>query len=465
MAGRTIRAIGRGLRAAARAGLPALMLALALAAPVAQAETLELSRAELRDRVARLVFTGQAARALPFAEALVADDPDDFGTRLLASYAARDAGETGRAADHAGAAWKLAQDDGQKHAAAMAMAQAKSSGGARSSAQFWLRRAAQAAPDAARRKLALRDFNYVRARNPWSYRFDFGVAPSSNINGGTASDTIWLFGLPFTLSGDSQALSGVETRLSFGVERTVQESAQAKTVLGANLAGRFYRLSSEARALAPGAEGSDYNFTALEAYVGHRRKAGQGGEWDGRLTLGHNDYGGAPMSNYLRFDGGRTLALGRGQQLRFGVVVENQIRLDAALNSALVRGASVEWSRGLGPGVAHLGARLSDVASDAVAVDHVSRALSLSYDLSRPVLGAALSLSASYETRDYGAIWTTPDGRKDQRLNLGARALMRNLDYMGFAPELGVNYTRNRSNSVLHDSREIGLSLGVKSTF
>lgn len=48
---------------------------------------------------------------------------------------------------------------------------------------------------------------------------------------------------------------------------------------------------------------------------------------------------------------------------------------------------------------------------------------------------------------------------------LGVSALAPNLQYMGFAPEIGLNYNRNRSNHILYDSREFGFSLGVKSVF
>ena len=198
---------------------------------------------------------------------------------------------------------------------------------------------------------------------------------------------------------------------------------------------------------------------------GFQFKAGQGGEWDSRLTFGHNEYGGEALSNYLRFDGGRTVMLKGGQEMRFGLLVEDQHRLDADKNSALVRGINLDWSRPLGAGTARLGARLTDVAADAVEIAHVSRGVSLGYDFAKPVLGASLSVTLGYEERDYGAIWTVPEGRADERVSVDARAHLRQLDYMGFAPEVGVNYTRNRSNSVLHDSREMGLSLGIKSTF
>ena len=62
-------------------------------------------------------------------------------------------------------------------AAALAVAQALSSEGARTRAQLWLRRAMQVAPTKRQKALAVRDFRYVRLRNPWSTRLSFSVAP------------------------------------------------------------------------------------------------------------------------------------------------------------------------------------------------------------------------------------------------------------------------------------------------
>ena len=442
------------------------LMALLMGTAPAQAETRELRADEMRQLASHNLSLKRPDLALPLAQALVRADPADFGAQLLMSYAARDLARYDEAEAAGKAAWKLASAPGQKHAAALAVAQAQASDNRRTPAQFWLRRAAQEAPTPAARARAIRDFNYVRARNPWSVHLNFGLAPSSNVNGGTNADTIWLYGLPFTLSGDAQALSGLAASASVTVERRISESRNHLTRLGMNVAGRTYRLSGEAKRLAPGARGSDYAFWAVEAYLSHRwRDQWLPGEWDARLTAGHNEYGGASLSNYLRADAGRIFDLGPDRALRLALSAEKQWRLDNDTNSAEIALASAEYRFRAGQGVTSLGLHGGAVRSEAVTVDHDRLGFSIGYRPLRPVLGAWLSFEAGYEQRRYGQGPFDSTGRTDDRITAGVSALLRQQSYMGFAPEIGVNYLRNRSSSVLNDSRDLGVSLRIRSTF
>lgn len=450
----------------------ALVLALAFACSgavpgsVARAEQVTLSPEALGQAISQLLLRGQAEQAWPLAQALAKAKPDDFSVQLLLSYAARDTAHYAEALAAGKAAWALAADGRQRNTAALAIAQSQSSSGKRTAAQFWLRRAAQVAPDQAARDQAIRDFRYVRSRNPWTIWLDFGVMPSSNINGGSGADTITIFGIPFTLSGDAQALSGLETHGTLSVQRTLAESERHLWRLGANLAAKGYKLSSEAKAQAPGAQGSDYAFWALEAFVGGQVRAGRGrDEWDFRALVGHNDYGGAALSNYASLDFGRTLNFGEVQSLHLGGYLERQWRSDSAANSATLRFADLQWQQPFGRGRLSLGLTLGQVMSGSVQVAHIRKGVSLGYDLARPVLGADLSLSAGYERRDFGLIPFGAENRTDHRLSLEASALLRQQAFMGFAPEVSLGYLRNRSNSVLSDSRDVTLSVRVKSTF
>lgn len=451
-----------------KSGTVAGLLSLALfvaGAEGARAETMALSRDEVRAMASDLVAKGRAAQALPLAEALVKSDPTDFGAQLLASYAARDLGQTDKAEAYARAAWDLAKTEQQRHSASLAMAQAKSSGGARSSAQFWLRRAVEHAPDDRAKLAAIRDYRYVRARNPLSFSLDFGVSPSSNINNGASTDTIWMFGLPFELEGKAQALSGVQYRARAAVEWTVAEARNHRTRLGFSLGGHTYTLSDEAKATAPDAKGSDYALWAAEVSVDHRRRAKDGGEWQTRFTLGHNDYGGDPMSNYVRLDAGRSFEFSKGQSLRFGATLERQKRLDYDGYSATIKTVSTNYRQPLGPGALGVGVQLGQIDAASVEAAHDRARLSLDYWLDKPVAGMDLRLSASAEQRSYDPSLLIPDGRSDTKLSVGVNAVLPQMDYMGFAPELGLTYTRNRSNSVLYDTRELGVNVGMRSLF
>lgn len=459
---------GSGISRWWRAALLALALACLGPLPGAQAraEQVTLTPEALGQTISQLLLRGQPAQAWPLARALAKARPQEFSVQLLLSYAARDTGRYPQALAAGKAAWALAADDRQRTDAALAIAQAQSSSGNRTAAQFWLRRAAQVAPDPATRSRVIRDFRYVRARNPWTVWLDFGAMPSSNINGGSGADTITIFGIPFTLSGDAQALSGLETHGTLSVQRTVAESERHLWRLGANLAGKGYQLSSSAKAQAPGAKGSDYAFWAAEAFVGGQIRAKRPeDEWDIRALLGHNEYGGAALSNYASVDFGRTLSFGEAKSLHLGGYLERQWRLDSAKNSATLRFADLEWRQPLGRGRLSLGLTLGQVMSASDQVAHIRKGASLGYALARPVLGADLSLSAGYERRDFGLIPFGTENRTDHRLSLEASALLRSQQFMGFAPEVSLSYLRNRSNSVLSDSRDVSVSVRVKSAF
>jgi len=438
----------------------------ALLAPAAQAEPRRLTPDEAQREAVKALESGHPDLAFGLAQALTARDPKAFSTQLLLSYAARDTGRTDLARQAGRAAWGLAANDSQRHSAALALAQAQSSAGHRTIAQFWLRRAVELAPTPAERARDIRDFRYVRSRNPWTFTLDAGVSSSSNVNGGTQTDTIWIYGLPFTLSGDAQALSGLESHASLSVQRTVAETEGHLFRLGGNLAGQGYRLSSEAKALAPDAEGSDYAFWASEAYLTGRIRAARGkDEWDLRVLAGHNDYGGAALSNYANLGVGRGFGFEGGRSLHLGASYERQWRLDSEAKSASLRFATLDWQQPLGPGRASIGLSLGQIASDSNEVAHIRKGISFGYDLARPVLGAQIGLSAGYERRDYGPIAFSTEDRTDHKLTLEADALLRNHQFMGFAPEIGLGYQRTRSNWALSDSRALNLSVRVKSAF
>src|SRR5690606_20046209 len=95
----------------------------------------------------------------------------------------------------------------------------------------------------------------------------------------------------------------------------------------------------EAQAQAPEAEGSDYDFAAVELGFSTRRRAGSGpAVLSFGATLGRNWYGHEALSNYLRMDVGveRPLAARTLGHLR--AYAEFQERLDDPDRDARVLG-------------------------------------------------------------------------------------------------------------------------------
>ena len=147
--------------------LAALLMAMPPLALVASPGQETATPDQVRQAAAVALKQGRNAQAYSFSEALLQRDPQDRLALLIKSRSARSLGEFRDARLSARQAWKLAESDSQKYAASMVMAQALSSGGQKTLAKFWLRRAVQHAPNRHLERVAIRDFRYVRAASPW----------------------------------------------------------------------------------------------------------------------------------------------------------------------------------------------------------------------------------------------------------------------------------------------------------
>ena len=217
---------------------------------------------------------------MAFANALVQRDPNDRIAHLIRARALRDIGQYDDALISARTAWSLSESDAQRYSSALVMAQVQSSAGHHTYAQIWLRRAIHHAPNDALEQRAIRDFRFVRSRNPWSTRISFAITPDSNINNGSSSRSSFLnyrltealFGQPveYELSGAARALSGIEYSFGIDTRYRFQETANHANDVFFSLDMREYTLSSDAKSIAPDARASDFSFTSYNLGYGHR---------------------------------------------------------------------------------------------------------------------------------------------------------------------------------------------------
>lgn len=447
-----------------RPGLAGVLL-LALAAGVAKAEV--LTPDEMRRATLAALTAQRPADALALAGALVDRDPQDFGALLLQARAARDLGRYDLAQQAGRAAWASADTDLERHAAALIQAQALASDDRRTAAQFWLRRAVEHAPDEAARARAIRDFRYVRARNPWSVDLRFGLTPKSNVNNGSARDSARLFGLPFDLQlqGAARALSGIEASAGGTLRYRLSESRSHATDLTASLDARSYRLSDAAQAIAPTARGSDFAQTMLSAGLLHRwTPADARSERQVGLEAGRLWYGGAPYADFLR----GTVAL--------STPLDQGGRITPYLTLEANRGPAAPWSDvarlGLGwtlaptaMGRLSLAMALTDSRSDSASADFTDLSLGLDYALARPMLGAQATVSLDLRGRHFPATTVAPGARDDRAAGVALSLAFTRMDYMGFAPVVTLSARQTDSNVDLYDTRDIGLSVGIRSSF
>lgn len=432
---------------------------------LARAET--FNTADFRTKAVEALAAGDAHAALAMADALLTRDPQDFDAHLLRARAARELGQNADALSASETAWSLADTDLERHAAALVRAQALSSSDRRTAAQLWLRRAVQYAPDPAARARAIRDFRYVRARNPLSVDLRFGLAPRSNINNGSVHSSARLFDLPFEfqLSGAAQALSGFETSAGASLRYRISEAPTHATDLRFSLDSRNYTHSKEARALAPAARGSDYGQINLTAGFLHRWSDPTGRrEWLVGADIGRLWYGGAPYADVARLTGGLNLALPNSQRLSIALTEERN-RGPLAPSSDVSR-VALGWSAPLPSGpMLSLSATFADSTSATSSADY--RDLSLGLDIAprRPFFGAEATFSLDLRGRDYPANPFAAGPRNDREVAASLSLALPKAEYLGFKPVLTLSARKNRSNVAIYETRDIGLSLGFRSAF
>lgn len=440
----------------------------------AQAEPHALSPADMRAIGTDALNAGQPTLAFDTADALLTRDPEDMSALILRAHSARMLGRFDVARAAAAEAWRLAETDEQKFTAALTRAQVLSSSGNRTMAQVWLRRATQVAPTENHRAIAVRDYKYVRHKNPLKLDFSFSIAPNSNINNGSTSDT-GTFELPFfgeveaQLQGAAQALSGTEMRTGVGVRyRLKDRGAQGYTDLRLRGSRSDFRLSDEAKRKAPTADASDFAFAsttvALEqvglAPFGRAQYALSG-------AVGRTWYGGDPYTQSADVVARLAFPMAEGRAVGVSVGAQKQEALSTRTADANSWNLGVDWQTRVGEAGHKLGFALGTERSfsDAAFLDWRNTEARAQLAMAEPVLGADLAFGVSMGQRSYDRGPVSGEGRQDRTVGASITVEPEALDLYGFVPTVTLSARRTDSDYGQYDREEIGLSLGFSSAF
>lgn len=453
--------------------IAALFLSLALAFPV-QAEV-RLSRDQAVVLANRLLGDAQYSAAREISQGLLIRDDQDLEAQLILSVAQRNLGNFKDAAKAGKAAWRIAETDSRKYDAALLTAQALASGGAHSTAQIWLRRAAQIAPNEKAKNTAVQDLKFVRSQNPWSYNFRFSLRPSDNINNGSNSDVVVIGGIPLLISGRNKPLSGIGLTLGAEAEYLKRLSSTQSLRYGVDFETRQYALSDEAKSIAPDAKGSDYAFSSAKFHVAYditvpdKRNA-----HSFEAQIGRYRYGGEPLSNLIWLKYSFIHRQKDGTQNQFAVVGEDNSRLDNHArdtgkvsvffrrSKATKSGGVFSWN--LTASTTRLTGdqkygQATDLANDAIGGG-------IRYTWAKPFFGATTSLALQYEGQRFDqSRYVYPDVREDHRGIATLSMFFNELEYYGFAPVLDVGYERKYSNASLFSVDSFGVNIGIRSSF
>ncbi|MBV7260295.1 surface lipoprotein assembly modifier [Erythrobacter crassostreae] len=291
----------------------------------------------------------------------------------------------------------------------------------------------------------------LSAEKPIGFNFEVAIAPDSNINRATNSETLGTIIGDFTLSEDAQANSGVGLALRGQASAKQRLGEGADLLVRASASGDFYRTN----------EFDDYSVVVQagpQYRLGRDRinfSALAGWRWFGRqpfsFTYGAN-------AEYIH-------PLGKRAQVRLnGAITHRDDRLNAnrsAENFALTVGYDRAISQRFGVGLRLQAQR--DAARDAgfsTALGGVQALAFREFGQTTAVVNVGYSrLEADQRLQLF------PERRVDNRYAASLAGTFRALRVGRFAPIVRLNYERNQSTVEINDFSRFAAEFGVTAAF
>ena len=289
----------------------------------------------------------------------------------------------------------------------------------------------------------------IDARKRWSVSFSASLLPETRRSD---REEVLIGGVPFQLSEDARASSGVGGLFSTGVSFSPAIADDLRGVLAASAAAKRYRRS-------------DWNDLSTSGDIGLSRLFDQGSVSAG-LRIGRRWVGGDP---YHRSLGPWTRA-----RWRFSNSTDLGMAVSAGYRSHDSRPERDGWRIALTPRLLHvLDSRTTVNVEPEIEVvgartnHHASRLIGLGTTVSRTFDGGlSVSLTVGVHVRRHAAADPLFGSRqRDRNYRLGARVLHRSLRYGGFAPYIGYSLESNHSNIPIREYRSHGVIAGVSRTF
>lgn len=280
-------------------------------------------------------------------------------------------------------------------------------------------------------------------------RFDVGVAPDSNITGGTYNDTVRFFGLPFTLNDDAKQQEGVRgtisaggtartpwdgnTRIELGIDATHSEplgrvgtpSSNAKGTLAVRLRGPKGRVRAGI-AVQPSFWDNKLQRTEQSVFAEGGRSLGGPLTMTGSVTLTQGDIAHETLRDFRQWEtsAGPSIALGQTTALQIQGVFGDR-NAEAELYSFLRRGLSISLA-------------------------------------SSPANGWRMSVNGSL-TRDVYKDYAVFFGARQEDLTAATNLQVVKTGWVlfGVSPSFNLGYSETRSSIDLYDKRSVTFGLGL----
>lgn len=293
--------------------------------------------------------------------------------------------------------------------------------------------------------------NALEAQKPLGYSFGVAIAPDTNINRATRSDTLGTIIGDFTLDDNAKAQSGVGLALQGqGYFRTGLDQ-RTRLLVQVSGQGNLYRQSQ-------------FNDVIVALQAGPERISGKD-----RFNLNGSAawrwYGGVPFTRTFGASGSWQHPLGTKSQLRLGTGIAREDNLRNDLQDGTSYTASIDYDRAFG---ATFGGGVQLAAARSVARDPGYSTVSgnANFYLFRefgPVTGV-VNLGYGHLEADQ-RLFLYPRRRIEDRYSAGLALTLRSLRFGQFAPLAKLRYERNKSTIEIYEYSRFSGELGITAAF
>ena len=291
----------------------------------------------------------------------------------------------------------------------------------------------------------------LRASRPAGGSFEIALAPDSNINRATRSDTLGTVFGDFDIDQDSKAQSGTGVSLSGQTYRRLALGNDDNMLVRLSGFGNLYRKAK-------------FNDVALDLAAGPELRLGRN-QVNFELGATQRWYGQKPFQRSARAGVSWTRPLGSRMQLRLsgaGSLIDNRIN---DLQDGKGYSARAEIERALSPTMG-IGANVSIDRQSLKEPAYSTTGWRMGLIGWREMGRMTLSADASYgRLHADDRLSLLPDRREDRYSRLSLGVTFRQLQFRGFAPLARFTIERNRSNIAFYDYRRTRSEIGVVRAF
>ena len=291
----------------------------------------------------------------------------------------------------------------------------------------------------------------LEAQKPFGYSFGVAIAPDTNINRATRSDTLGTIIGDFTLDNNAKAQSGIGLAVQGQgyFRRTIDPHTRLLVQVSGQ--GNLYRQSQ-------------FNDMIVAVQAGPERTSGSD-RFNFNAAAAWRWYGGAPFSRTFGSSGSWRHPLGKRAQLRLGggVARENNLRND--LQDGTSYTATIDYDRAFTPTFGG-GIQLSAARTTARDPGYSTASGNTGFYLFREFGAVTGVINLGYGRLEADQrLFLYPRRRIEDRFSVGLAMTLRSLRLGQFAPLAKLRYDRNNSTIEIYEYSRFSGELGITAAF